>query len=103
VVDRSKHHYQTHKDAKTAGGRASVDNDDPLAKALRGKDAEAVIKLVQANGGDVGNGWPERNPGLRRMAAGNMLRKLARRSEGVTIDGHVVKLEPLPETEAKAA
>lgn len=103
VVDRSKHTYEAHKDVKTAGGRASVDNDDPMAKALRGKDADAVVELVEENGGEVNPNWSFLNPGLRRMSAGNVLRKLARRSEGVKIDGNVLKLDPLPEDPARAA
>ena len=108
IIDRSKHQYAVDKEHKTAGGRASVDNADPLAAALRGKSAGDVIDLVQANGGEVNPAWENRNQGLARMAAGNVLRKLARRSEGVTIDGVVVKLDPLPkvekpETAAKAA
>ena len=100
IIDRSKHKYAAHKEAKTAGGRASVDNDDALASALRGKAAGDVVDLVKANGGEVNPNWDNLNQGLARMAAGNVLRKLAKRSEGVTIDGKVIKLEAAPEKAA---
>lgn len=103
VVDRSRYGYQANKEQKTAGGRASVDNNDPLAQALRGLDADAVVDLVRANGGEVNPNWEHLNQGLRRMSAGNILRKLARRSEGIKVRDTVVKLDPLPEDPAKAA
>ena len=106
IIDRSKHVYPVNKEQKTAGGRASVDNDDPLAAALRGKSAGDVIDLVRDNGGEVNPNWENLNQGLARMAAGNVLRKLAKRSEGVKIDGDVIKLDgppTKPEKVAKAA
>ena len=87
VVDRSRYEYMVTKDVKTASGRASVDNADPLAEMLRGKKSDEVIALVEANGGEVNPKWESLNPGLARMAAGNVLRKLAKRTEGIKVDG----------------
>jgi hypothetical protein len=87
VVDRSKYSYVAHRDQKTASGRTSVDNDDPIAAALRGKTASEAADLVEQNGGTVNPKWAELNEGLARMSAGNVLRKLAKRTEGVKIDG----------------
>lgn len=92
VVDRSRYAYESHKDVKTASGRASVDNGDPLAEKLRGKSSEDVIELVRVNGGEVPDKWKNLNPGLARMAAGNALRKLAKRTEGIKIDGKRMQL-----------
>jgi membrane protein involved in colicin uptake len=86
VIDRSKYNYETNKDIKTASGRPSVDNGDELAAALRGKSADETVELVSINGGVVNDNWTNLNAGLRRMSAGNVLRRLARRSEGVVID-----------------
>ena len=92
VVDRSKYSYTTNKEVKTASGRASVDNDDPLAAALRGKTSEEVINLVAVNGGTVNPKWNDLNQGLARMSAGNVLRKLAKRTEGIKIDGKTLAI-----------
>ena len=92
VVDRSRYDYVTTKEVKTASGRASVDNNDPLAAALRGKTCDEVIALVDANGGVVNPNWQNLNPGLARMAAGNVLRKLAKRTEGIKIDGKTLAI-----------
>lgn len=96
VIDRAKHNYTVHKDAKTASGRSSIDCGDPLAEALRGKTAAEVVDLVAANGGEPNPNWENLNQGMARMSAGNVLRRLAKRTEGITIDGKVIKLEATP-------
>lgn len=75
-------------DTKTASGRKSVDNDDAVAKKLRGKTLNEVRDIAIAAGlGPRWNGtgdfkdkraWKDLNPGQARMAVGNALRALER-------------------------
>lgn len=93
LFDRQKYAYPKHG-GKTAGGRPAVDNGDAVAVALRNKDADACVQLVEANGLEVPARWAELNTGMRRMNASNVLRRLAKTENGVKIDGQVVRLAP---------
>ena len=71
-------------DVKTASGkRKSVDNDDKIAKALRGKSVDDLRKIANKTGlGDrFKANWSKLNPGMLRMSMGNALRAKARHGE----------------------
>lgn len=88
VIDRSKYTYET-SEIKTADGKKKKvrDNGDRVAEAIRGMDADAVVKALKANGGKVNDAWSKLNAGMRRMAAGNALRALVRAGTTVEIGG----------------
>ena len=88
VVDVAKYkdRYKAH-DEKTASGRKSVDVGDRLAKALRGMTTDEVIGAVASNGGKVNPAWKDRNSGLARMAAGNVLRGMVRQGKSIEVGG----------------
>lgn len=88
VIDLAKYkdRYQVH-DQKTASGRKSIDVGDRLAKAMRGLSAKEVIDAVEKNGGKVNPSWKDRNPGLARMAAGNVLRGMVRQGKSIEVGG----------------
>lgn len=92
LIDRSRYHYEKAEGVKTKSGRPVFDSGDALAVALRGKSAEEVIALVEANGAQPSPRWSSLNAGMQRMNAGNVLRRLAKRPEGVEIDGTVIRL-----------
>jgi hypothetical protein len=105
VFDQARYKYAANEH-KTASGRASVDNGDQVAVAIRGKDADAVVALVEANGGQAKPNWKTLNPGLRRMSAANVLRGLLSKNGKITVEGNeIVKVEKpkAPATEAPAA
>jgi hypothetical protein len=78
TLDRSKYDYTAHKDYKTPSGRTAVDNADAVAEVLRGMTLEGVLETLVANGGTVNPKWAHLNPGMQRMAAGNVLRRIAK-------------------------
>lgn len=88
VIDTTKYadRYKQN-DTKTASGRKGIDVGDRIAKALRGLDVKAVVKAVKDNGGTVNPNWEKLNPGLARMAAGNVLRGLVRKGTTVEVEG----------------
>jgi hypothetical protein len=92
IFDRSRYNYGKNG-VKTPTGRPSVDNGDPISVALRGKGADECVNLVRENGQEPG-AWDALNPGMRRMNAANMLRRLAKMPDGVWIDGVQVKMAP---------
>ncbi len=95
VIDRARYAY-ARSGSKTSTGRPAVDNGDPIAVALRGKDGEDVIRILVENGGEVNPKWSTLNVGMQRMNAANVLRRLARESaDGVEIDGVRIKMPPL--------
>jgi len=80
IIDRERvAKYRTDDKIKTASGRRAVDCDDEVARALRGKDPEALEKIAKREKLDERwNGWAKLNPGQRRMALGNAMRAKAR-------------------------
>ncbi len=90
VIDNSKYKYEK-REEKTAGGRPSTDNGDPIAAALRGKTPDEVIELVRANGAEPNPKWSELNPGMVRMNAGNVLRGIYRKTGQIKVGKVVVK------------
>jgi hypothetical protein len=103
IIDRSKYKYTAHKDVKTASGRASVDNGDPVAEALRGKTAQEVVELVTENGGTPNENWLSlKNQGLVRMAAGNVLRNLLKSNGFLKVNGKRIKAPAATEPEPAA-
>lgn len=89
-IDRSRYQYSS-SDTKSASGRKTVNNGDLLAKALEGKNSEAVVEILVANGGEPKDTWANLNEGMRRMSAGNVLRALWRKNGHVTIEGKRVR------------
>lgn len=83
VVDRKRYDYVTHKAIKTQSGRAAVDNDDPVASALRGLTLEQVTETLTNSGGEISEKWAKLNPGMQRMSMGNVIRRFY--NEGKTI------------------
>ena len=83
-LDRAKYGYKTFKSHLTPSGRSAVDNGDRVAAVLRGMSLEGVISVLEANGGKVEESWSHLNSGMRRMAAGNVLRRIHRQLP----DGH---------------
>lgn len=81
-------------DTKTPSGRKSVDNDDAVARKLRGKTLNEVRDIaIEAGLGPRWNGtgeykdkraWKDLNPGQARMAVGNALRALERGGKAKT-------------------
>jgi hypothetical protein len=74
-----KAEYVVTKEVKTKSGRVSVDNDDPIAKLLRGLDLMQVyVKVAEARGmlvPELQDRFRHLNAGMQRMNLGNMLRK----------------------------
>lgn len=69
-------------DVKTASGRRkSVDNNDKIAKELRGADIDTLAKVAKRHKvSDRFDAWQKKglNPGMIRMNLGNVLRAQAR-------------------------
>lgn len=86
-IDRAKYQYEAHKDVKTASGRASLDNGDAVADALRGRSLDEVMQAVVDSGGEVKDNWANLNQGMARMSAGNTLRGLYRKMGRIKIGG----------------
>ncbi len=73
-------------DTKTAGGRKSVDNNDAVAKAMRGLDTDALRKFAKDEGGkelvERFDGWAKKlNAGQVRMTLGNAVRAARRNAK----------------------
>lgn len=78
-------------DVKTASGkRKAMDINDRIAAKLRGLDVKEVQSILKSNDIELPVGFAKRNPGLQRMAAGNMLRAKVRKGGKVSIDGQTV-------------
>lgn len=73
--------YHKDKENKTVGGHVSVDNNDKLAKELRGKDLDTVYKaaakLLKEPEADLRKRYKHLNPGMQRMNLGNRMRAAA--------------------------
>lgn len=66
-------------------GNLSMDNGDEIALLLRGSSPEAVMvateKLKGLEPGTLNKRYKSRNPGAKRMNAGNQIRALERRGD----------------------
>lgn len=101
VFNQERYKYEANG-VKTASGRKSVDAGDAVAVALRGKTADDVVALVEANGGQVKPNWASLNPGLRRMSASNVLRGLLSKNGKITVDGTEI-VKPVAANTAEGA
>lgn len=72
----TRYHKDTEK--KTAGGNASIDNDDEVAKKFRGKDIDAVYaitaKALKVDEKELRTRYAKLNVGMQRMNLGNRFR-----------------------------
>jgi hypothetical protein len=70
--------YHKDNEKKTAGGNTSVDNDDDVAKKLRGKDLDEVYtfaaKTCELSVAELKKKYGGLNPGMQRMNLGNKIR-----------------------------
>jgi hypothetical protein len=75
-----KANYETYQ---LADGNLSMDNGDDVALILRGASPEAVMgaaeKLKGLEPGTLAKRYADRNPGAKRMNAGNIIRGCVRR------------------------
>lgn len=98
-IDRAR--YDATVGIKSATGRKTVNNGDPLANALVGKTHTDVIELVRQHAPEkVSDRWSTLNPGMARMSAGNVLRAHWKREGVVTIDGKKIHAPRLVGAEA---
>lgn len=82
--------YTVH-DIKTGSGkRRAVDNNDKVASVLRGLNEREWKKVSNENKIKVKN-FDTLNPGLRRLALGNALRRVMRVEGKITVLGKTVK------------
>lgn len=74
--------YETYQ---AANGNLSMDNGDDIALILRGSSPEAVMaaaeKLKGLDAGTLATRYIDRNPGAKRMNAGNIIRGCVKRGE----------------------
>lgn len=83
--------YKVH-DAKTGSGkRRAVDNNDKIAAALRGLTEKEWSKVAKANKVKVKNS-AKLNPGLRRLALGNALRRVMRENGKIDVLGKAIRV-----------
>lgn len=81
MIDPSKVAKYKVTDIKTGSGRKSIDNDDAVARKLRGKSLDEAIVIAKAAGVDpdrIKNWAKTLNVGQQRMAIGNSMRALLR-------------------------
>lgn len=82
-----KARYETYQ---APNGNLSMDNGDPVALALRGSSPEAVMaaaeKLKKLAPGTLATRYANRNPGAKRMNAGNVIRGCVRRGDATEKD-----------------
>lgn len=79
-----KSQYETYQ---APNGSLSMDNGDEIALILRGSSPEAVMgaaeKLKGLQPGTLTTRYADRNPGAKRMNAGNIIRGCVRRDTTV--------------------
>ncbi len=82
-----KEGYETYQ---TSNGNLSMDNGDEIALTLRGAAPDVVVraaeKLKQLEPGTLAERYKDRNPGARRMNAGNIIRGFERRGDATVAD-----------------
>ena len=75
----------TYETYQGPNGNLSMDNGDPVALALRGSSPEAVMaaaeKLKKLDPGTLATRYIDRNPGAKRMNAGNIIRGCVKRGD----------------------
>lgn len=81
--------YEVNKDQKTASGKPSIGVQDEITAALVGKSVEDLAAISAENGIDFSR-WDGKNPGMKRMNLGNVLRGRAKKGERVVIGGVVI-------------
>lgn len=83
-----KHKYEPYQ---RGNGNVSLDNGDTVAKLLRNAGLDEVLRAAEiAKGHDKGflvKRYEGRNPGSKRMNAGNILRGVARTDGEYTKEG----------------
>lgn len=78
-------------DVRTAGGkRKSIDKGDELARLLRGRPMDELIKICSANNIDTTR-WTHLNFGRFRMQVGRALRLIMKKGGTVKIGAKRVK------------
>jgi hypothetical protein len=76
IIDKKRAgQYHVDDKTRTPSGRKSIDSNDKVAKALRGKSLDEVIAIAKKNDIDVKK-YAHLNAGMQRMNIGNKLRGL---------------------------
>jgi len=78
--------YETYSAVRTDGTKIrSIDKGDAIAKMLRGQELSDVYKtasgLVHLSVSDLKNRFEHLNPGMQRMALGNMIRRVQKEAK----------------------
>ncbi len=95
TISREGRGYVKHADVKTVTGRPSVDNDDIVAVTLRGHDLATAYDILAKNGGAKSPKWENLNPGMQRMAIGNVLRGLSKKNgKLLQADDSIIEVAP---------
>lgn len=88
------------------GKSASMDCDDEVAVALRGSSPEAVMaaaeKLKGLDPGTLVKRYKARNPGAKRMNAGNIIRGCVKRGE-IDANGVIAAIKAVSKVLNKAS
>jgi len=82
--------------------RQPIDNDDVVAQSLRGKDLAWTLARLEENNLKANPTWVDRNLGMQRMAAGNVLRGHYKNKGFLMIEGAMLG-EPKPEPKTEPA
>lgn len=82
--------YKVHEQKTGSGKRRAVDNNDKVAGALRGLNEKQWAKVLRENKVTVKN-FIKLNPGLRRLALGNALRRVMRENKRIVVLGRTVR------------
>lgn len=90
LYTRYQKHYITSNVKTASGKRKSVDTGDCLAKLLRGKSVEDLLKVAKDNGVQAER-WLHLNPGRFRMQVGRALRMILNAGNPLIVDGLKVK------------
>jgi hypothetical protein len=82
--------YRTHYTTSVSpSGRKSLNNGDPIAAVLEGRDATEVLRIAEElldfAPGELVAKYERLNPGQRRMNGGNRIRSAIKRGD-ITID-----------------
>ena len=76
---------ETYKPSVSPSGRKSLNNGDPIAQILEGRDADEVLaiaeQLLELNPGELVARYENLNPGQRRMNGGNRIRSAIKRGD----------------------
>ena len=76
---------ETYKPSVSPSGRKSLNNGDPIAQILEGRDADEVLaiaeQLLELKEGELVARYENLNPGQRRMNGGNRIRSAIKRGD----------------------